>query len=202
MVISAIKIQSKNKQRVNVYVEGTYKFSLDIFQVGELGLKVGREYSNAELLALQSESEFGKAYGRAIELISRRPRSVKELYDYAFRKKWDRDLTDRVVQRLLERKHLNDKSFTRFWIAARAAGKPMSKRALQVELRRKGIASDVIEATLIGEDESGYDELSALKQIISKRRHRYDDERKFIAYLARQGFGFSDIISALKKDEA
>ena len=60
MKITDISLQARDKNRVNVSVDGTYRFSLDVFQVGELGIKVGREYTDDELTALEDESQFGK----------------------------------------------------------------------------------------------------------------------------------------------
>jgi len=199
MVITAIEIQAKNKDRVNVYVDGKYSFSLDIFQVGELGIKVGREYDEAALNTLREESEFGKAYGRALELIARRPRSVKEMNEYAFKKKWDERLKARIIERLSQKGYLDDMAFARFWVRARAAGKPMSRRALHAELRQKGIDSAIIEDALQDEGNE-YDELAALRELVKKRRARYVDEQKFIAYLARKGFSFDAIKRALSDD--
>jgi len=199
MVITAIEIQAKNKDRVNVYVDGKYSFSLDIFQVGELGIKVGREYDEAALNTLREESEFGKAYGRALELIARRPRSVKEMNEYAFKKKWDERLKARIIERLSQKGYLDDTAFARFWVRARAVGKPMSRRALHAELRQKGIDSAIIEDALQDEGNE-YDELAALRELVKKRRARYVDEQKFIAYLARKGFSFDAIKRALSDD--
>ena len=199
MVITAIEIQAKNKDRVNVYVDGKYSFSLDIFQVGELGIKVGREYDEAALNTLREESEFGKAYGRALELIARRPRSIKEMNEYAFKKKWDERLKARIIERLSQKGYLDDMAFARFWVRARAVGKPMSRRALHAELRQKGIDSAIIEDALQDEGNE-YDELAALRELVKKRRARYVDEQKFIAYLARKGFSFDAIKRALSDD--
>jgi regulatory protein len=194
MKITAISPQQRNQQRVNISVDGKYSFSLDIFQVGELDIRIGKEYTEAELTALQEESEFGKAYGRAIELIARRPRSEREMEQYARKKLWSPELAERVISRLKDRAYLSDESFARFWVGARVAGKPISRRKLVAELRAKGVASDIIEKAMAGGE---HDELEDLKAIIEKRRHRYDDEQKLLAYLARQGFSYEDIKRAL-----
>ena len=86
MKITDISLQTRDKNRVNVSVDGKYRFSLDVFQVGELGIKVGREYTDDELTELEDESQFGKLYARAMEYCLARPRSVKELRDYLWRK--------------------------------------------------------------------------------------------------------------------
>ena len=61
MKITDISLQARDNNRVNVSVDGEYRFSLDVFQVGELGLKVGREYTNDELTALEDESQRTRA---------------------------------------------------------------------------------------------------------------------------------------------
>ena len=67
MKITAISAQQKDKNRVNIMVDGAYRCSLDIFQVGELGIKTGKEYSEEELIELEQESQFGKLYARTLE---------------------------------------------------------------------------------------------------------------------------------------
>ena len=67
MKITDISLQARNPDRVNVSVDGKYRFSLDILQVTELGIKIGREYSEEELVELENESQFGKLYARALE---------------------------------------------------------------------------------------------------------------------------------------
>jgi regulatory protein len=43
--------------------------------------------------------------------------------------------------------------------------------------------------------------MSELQKIIAKKRSRYDDEQKFMAYLARQGFSYDDIKEALREED-
>jgi hypothetical protein len=41
MKITGITAQQRDKNRINVMVDGKYRFSLDILQLGDLGIKVG-----------------------------------------------------------------------------------------------------------------------------------------------------------------
>ena len=114
MKITGISQQTKNKNRVNVMVDGKYRFSLDIFQVGDLGIKVGKDYTDEELTELETESQFGKVYARALEYCLMRPHSAKEVRDYLYRKTRDTrtktggvkkgvsaEITARAVERLV-----------------------------------------------------------------------------------------------------
>ena len=196
-------------------VDGKYRFSLDVFQVGELGLKVGREYSDDELTALEDESQFGKLYARAMEYCLTRPRSVKELRDYLWRKTRQikkrspktseiierpgvkSEITEWVLERLIEKKYLDDEKFARFWLEHRFLQKGTSIRRLKLELVQKGIDREMINQ-LIAENIRSDDE--ELQKIIAKKRYKYaDDQQKFMAYLARQGFSYDDIRAALEE---
>ncbi len=210
MKITSIGIQARDKNRVNVSVDGKYRFSLDVFQLGSLGIKVGAEYDEAEIVALEQESLFGKLYARALEYCFMRPHSSKEVRDYLYRKtRLTRTktgelkegvsvkLTTRVFDRLVEKGYINDQSFARFWIENRSLKKGASKRKLSAELSAKGIDRSITEQ-LLGETERT--DADELQKVILKKRNRYPDEQKLIAYLARLGFSYDDIKSALRED--
>ena len=207
MKITALKVQARDKGRVNIFVDGKYRFSLDITQVADLGIRNGAEYSEAELAELENESQFGKLYARSLEYALTRPRSQREMRDYLYRKTRDTrtktgsikkgasvELTERVFDRLIQKGYVNDEKFARFWAENRNVRNGTSKRKLQAELTAKGVDRTIVEAVLQESDRSDNDEL---KKIIAKKAARYDDRQKFIAYLARQGFHYDDIQSAL-----
>ena len=216
MKITNLSTQQRDPNRINIFVDGKYRFSLDISQVTSLGVKVGLEYSEQELADLEQESQFGKLYARALEYCLMRPHSAKEVRDYLWRKTRttryrskktgeikerpgvSQTLTDRVYDRLVYKSYVNDEAFTRFWVENRNQTKGMSRRKLEAELRSKGVSNEVIERHL---RESGRDDASELRKIIAKKRNRYPDETKFIQYLARQGFSYDDIKSAFGDED-
>jgi regulatory protein len=210
MKITSISVQAKNKDRVNVSVDGKYAFSLDFYQVTELGVKVGQEYDEESLHALLDASAFGKLYGRALEYCFMRPHSAREVRDYLYRKTRptrnkdgserpgvSQTLTERVFERLNEKGYIDDEKFTRYWVENRSMTKGVSKRKLNNELRTKGVSSNVIDQALAVTERSDEDEL---QKIIFKKKARYPDEQKFMAYLVRQGFSYDDVKQALNKN--
>ena len=109
--ITDIRQAVKNENRVNIYVNGKYKFSLDVAQVVELGVKKGKAITVEELAEYKKASEYGKAYQRALEWVLVRPRSVRELREYLRRRRklseakerkdsWqkEKEITDMVVR--------------------------------------------------------------------------------------------------------
>jgi len=212
MKITALTTQQKDPIRVNVMVDGKFRFSLDIYQLADLGVKVGREYGEQELTELETESQFGKLYARALEYCLMRPHSSREVRDYLYRKTLNtrykskrtgelkerlgvsKAVTERVFDRLAEKGYIDDEKFARFWVENRNLRKGASKRKLQAELQSKGIDRPIIEKYLAGTTRRDEDEL---QKIIAKKRSRYEDEQKFMQYLARQGFSYDDIKAAL-----
>jgi len=208
MKITAITAQVRDANRVNVAVDGKYRFSLDILQFGELGIKVGKEYSEAELVALEDESKFGKLYTRTLEYVLIRPRSQREVRDYLYRKTRDTrtkigtirkgasvELTQRVFDRLMDKGYISDEKFARFWIENRNVRKGTSMRKLSAELSAKGVERTIIEQLL---SETDREDSNELQKIIIKKRARYPDPQKFMSYLARQGFSYDDIKANLE----
>ncbi len=207
MKITGISAQKKDKNRINIMVDGKYRFSLDIFQYADLGIKVGQDYTDEELTALETESQFGKAYTRALEYCLMRPHSSKEMRDYLYRKTRDTrtktgevkkglnpEITARVFDRLVEKGYIDDEKFTRYWIENRNLTKGMSARKLTAELRAKGVEVSTIEQFLKESERGDTDEL---QKVMTKKRARYPDDQKFIQYLMRQGFRYDDIKEAL-----
>ena len=84
--ITDIRQVVKNPERVNVFVDDAFSFSLDVSQVVDFKLKVGMEISEEQLAEYKNASEFGKLYQRALEWVLVRPRSEKEVNDYLMRK--------------------------------------------------------------------------------------------------------------------
>ncbi len=210
MKITAITSQVRDKDRVNVSVDGKYRFSLDIMQVVELGIKIGKEYSEAEMIELEEESQFGKLYSRALEYALMRPHSQREVRDYLYRKTRDtrtklgevrkgvsKELTERVFDRLVLKGYVDDEKFASFWVENRNLRKGSSMRKLSAELSAKGVDRAIIEKLLADSDR---DDPNELQKIIAKKRSRYEDENKLIAYLARQGFSYDDIKEALASE--
>jgi regulatory protein len=212
MKITGVTAQVKNQNRLNVMVDGVYRFSLDMFQYADLGIRIGREYSEDELVALETESQFGKVYARALEYCMMRPHSTKEVRDYLYRKTRDTrtktgelrsgissEIAGRVLERLLEKGYVNDDNFTTYWIENRQLTKGASRRKLVAELRAKGVDQSVIDRFMAATTRSDDDEL---RKVLQKKRARYPDDQKLIQYLARQGFGFDDIKQAMAESDA
>lgn len=186
--ITELKQGVKNPNRVNVFINGKFSFSLDLAQVVDFKLKVGLEISEEQLDEYKKASEFGKLFQRALEKALTRPHSEKEIRDYLYKKiyekKLDKSYINNIVERLKNKNYVNDYKFAEYYAENRFVKKGISRKRLAMELMKKGVAKDIIDEVL----EKRNDEEEILK-IIAKKRAKYDDE-KLIMYLCRQGFSF------------
>lgn len=214
-IITDIKQAVKNQNRANIFVNGKYRFSLDIFQLTQLNIKVGSKFTKTEIENLEQQSEFGKLYALALNYCLMRPHSKKEISDYLWKKTLNRKLKNRktgefyekkgvskisveqVLNRLIEKKYIDDEKFAKFWVENRNQRKGSSIKKLKSELFSKGVSSDIIEQVL---SESNRNDEDEIQKIIAKKAKKYTDEQKLIAYLARQGFSFDEIKKALSKE--
>jgi len=213
--ITAISAQARNPDRVNISVDGKFRFSLDVFQLTDLGVKLGKECTEEELAALENESSYGKLYTKVLEYSMLRPHSSREMRDYLWRKTREtkykartgeiksragvaQAVADRVYDRLVEKGYIDDEKFARWWVENRNLRKGTSRRKLQAELQAKGVAASIIASIL---EDSGRNDEDELAKIIAKKRNKYPDEQKLMQYLARQGFSYDDIKSALAEDK-
>ena len=199
IVITDMKSGVKNPERVNIYVNGVFAFSLDVAQVVDYKLKVGVVIDVARFEELRKASEFGKLYQRALEWVLLRPRSVRETRDYlnkkVYEKKLDKSYVDEALGRLCDKGYIDDYKFAEFWVQNRFVKKGVSRKRLSMELMRKGISSEVIHEVLDGRDDE-----EELRKMVAKKRSRYDDAEKLMAYLVRQGFSYDLVRKVVNED--
>ena len=191
--ITDLRPAAHNENRVNIFIDDEFAFSLDISQVIDFKIKRGQQVTEEDLVKFRKASNFGKLYQRTLEWVLARPRSVCETRDHLKKKKFQKpeyEISDEdieaVISRLIAKGYLDDVKFTTYYIENRFQKKGISVKRLKMELQKKGIAGDCIEQAL---KEVGRSDKEEIQKIITKKRSRYDDD-KLISYLVRQGFDF------------
>ncbi len=200
MKITRIVEQEKQKGRYSLFVDGKYAFSLSESALLQSKLAVSQELGAADLKRWKQASADDKINAGALRYAAMRLRSTWEMEQYLRRKGTSPALAEDILNKLSNIDLLNDESFAQIWVQNRLLLRPTSKRKLQQELRAKRIADEIIEQAVMQEDGAG--EQTALREIIVKKRNlpKYKaDPLKLMQYLARQGFSYDDIKSALRE---
>lgn len=201
MKISALKQQVKNPQRVSVFVDDKYEFSLSLDEVVKYKVKNGDELDKAALKKYKQISQDGKLRARCLEWLLNRPHSTREFRDYLYRKKADPALSEKLIEEFSAKGYLNDTKFAAWFIDLQSR-KNKSQRAIRAELLKKGIAGEALDQAL---EENEIDELAALKEIIAKKQKlsRYKkDPLKLAQYLTSQGFSYQEVKKCLNNNSA
>jgi regulatory protein len=198
--ITRISQQAKQHNRYSIYVDSLYSFSLSESALLASSLVSGRELTVADVTAYKATSIDDKLYGRALRYVAMRPRSTWEIEFYMTRKEATTEMIKLTVTKLTDIGLLDDRKFATSFVHDRQLLRPTSKRKLSLELRKKHIASDIIDEVL---RESVSSDGTALQEIVDRKRlqTKYQDDLKLMQYLARQGFSYGDIKSALRQDD-
>jgi regulatory protein len=197
--ITAIEVQKRRTDRVNIDLDGEFAFSLAA--VVAAGLKVGLCLEAERIATLQAADADESAYQRALRLLRMRDRSESELRTHLQRRKTPEDVVERTLARLRQRRHTDDRRFTRSWVQNRTDFRPRGRRALAWELQRKGISSEIVQSELAKIDEAALAHQAGLKKARQLTAADWQEFRKKVsAHLARRGFPTSIIaptVSAL-----
>lgn len=190
-------IRPRRKGLSAVYIDGEYALSLDTQTLLEHRIDIGREFDDEELHDLIESSNERRAKEKALWLISYRSHSKKELRD-KIRRTCDRQSAEKAVERMEELGLVNDRDYAERCAQTLIFTKHMSKRGAAMELRRKGIESEIIDEVL-GDIE--VDEREQIQAVIERKYPKIGDEkirRRAVAALQRLGYGWEDIKAVIE----
>jgi len=107
-----------------------------------------------------------------------------------------------TIDKLLEKKWLDDLDFARQWIENRNTFRPRSERLLAYELRLKGLADDKIKQAL--EKYAGDENELAYQAGIKKAKQcqhesKFDFQKKVGGFLGRRGFHYGIVKPAVER---
>jgi regulatory protein len=189
-VITGLVIQQRNKERVNVFVDGEFACGVSLDTAARL--YKGQQLSPDELAALRQEGQEDLVYQAAVRYVGRRPRSETEVTRYLARKGHDEALIAKIVERLRRQGYIDDSAFAQFWVENRNRFRPRGQAALRYELRQKGVEGETIDAALTDQDDERA-AWAALEPKLDRWRglEQAEFEQKAMGHLARRGFGYA-----------
>ena len=148
-----------------------------------------------------------KTFDRAVNLLTYKARSIKELRERLLEKDWTNEqIVDEVIEKLKSYNYLNDETFAKNLAASKLRQKPMGKRLLQQKLSLKKLDKETVETAM----EKAFEEMpedELIDRAIAKRLRlkgkpeTREDAKKFYDYLLRQGFSY-DLVSSKMRELA
>jgi len=200
VIITAITPSPRKPGRFTIQVDGLERVTLSLDVIERLRLGAGAVLDDRIALAVEREAAILETYDRALNMLAVRGRSTAELRRLLLRKGEAADCVEAAIQHLLTAGLLDDASFARQFARSKALGAGLSRRRLQQELARRGVARDVsnvaIEEALA---EEGIDDATSIERVARKklptlaRLDAATQRRRLSAFLARRGYDFDDI---------
>jgi regulatory protein len=201
--ITAITPIPRRAGRFDVQVDGESMATLALDAIERLQLSIGRSVEGLEE-RIAAESAQLKVYDRALNMLALRSRASAELTRSLVRKGEPREHVDRAIARLQEQGLLDDAAFAQSFTRARVLGANQSRRRVQQDLSRKGVARDVSEAAIATVfEEEGVDQRELVEAAARKKLRSLTKlepvvrRRRLYGFLARRGYDPDDIRRAM-----
>ena len=195
MVVTAIKESSPGRFRVEFDSGETLSSTLEA--VTDARLYVGMELDEDAFETLRRSSSRALERQKALEILSRRPYSRRELKDKLLRRGTDEQDAEDCVAWLAERGFLADGEYAGA-VARHYSAKGYGAGRVKSELRRRGIGRELSEQTL-SELPENTEKLDAfIARRLSDPSDR-DSVRKLSAALFRRGYSWEEIRAALRR---
>ncbi|HJU69179.1 MAG TPA: regulatory protein RecX [Gemmatimonadaceae bacterium] len=147
-----------------------------------------------------------RTYARSLDMLARAPRSVRDLRRRLLLKGEMEAHVDAAIERLTAAGLLDDAAYARAFVRSKVASQGFSRRRLQQELAKRGVARDVADAAIVEVlhddeiDEAANVERAALKKL--RTLAGVDEEtqrRRLYAYLARRGYSVDQVRVVLER---
>lgn len=166
--ITDLKSGVRDQNRVNVFIDDKFTFSLDVSQVVDFHLKVGKTLSKQEIKDLEHASEYGKLYSSTLEWVLTRPHSVKETREYLERKRKKREF-DNKIRRENRKKLKEDPEFKQ---RAKTYKIPTKERKMFTKADIEKVIEALLEKKYLNDQRFAewYIENRSVKKGVSRRR--------------------------------
>jgi regulatory protein len=200
-IITGIKAGKNPRiKRSNVFLDGKFAFSLDTEVIFKQGLKVGQELSIGQIEGLTVSDRFQSCFNAALQFLSYRARSESETRTRLQKRGYEGTEIEKTIEQLKQTHLLDDAAFAEYWKENRNSFRPRSQRMLNLELRRKGLAGEIIKEATADVDETGnaYRAATAKARTITGTDYQVF-RQKLGGFLQRRGFGYGVISKTVKQ---
>lgn len=201
MKITSIEPQ-RNKNRVNVYVDDLFTIGIDLELKYKHKLEVGMEVDDNFIKEVLKAEEQNKVTNHALNLLSFRQRSEKEIYTALKRKDYEEVYIEKAIEYCRDQKYLDDRAFAKAFIKDKLNINKLGEQRIKYELQKKGVSQAIIDDVLVLDRD---DQFEAAFQLAEKKlpSYRNDDKnavyRKLSGFLQRKGYSF-EIVSKVMRE--
>lgn len=195
MIITGITLQTKNTERVNLFVDGEFYAGVSALSAYKFRLEVGMEIDKPQLDKVLLDSDKDKAFDYALTYISKYTPTEKILKNKLYEKGYGKVVVEYVADKCKGYGYINDEEYARSYVALNSNIK--GKNRLKMELRAKGVDEKYIQSALDKMPDSNACEELAKKHSKNQDLHDPKYRAKLIRFLQYRGYEWEDISQAL-----
>lgn len=192
--ITKIEKQKNDGSRVNVFIDSVFKSGLDGFIALKHRLKAGQKISDEDFNEIIVESDGQKAFEKALSILTKRPKTEKQIRQYLKEKEYAAAAVESAVEKLYYYNYLNDKSYCESFVSFHK--KEWGVKRLKIELRQDGVADEIIEEVLSESGNQAEEAYLLAAKYVSRKEFNKD---KIFNFLYSKGFLSDDISKAVSK---
>ncbi len=191
-------VKNGKGDKVHIHIGDSYFMTVDYAYLADLGIYDGMSVDGVDLDELKDKICKRRAYNKAVDLLSRRDHSKKELTDKLVAKGHG-EYACYAAEKLERYGYLDDRRFASLFANELIRLKSYGKRRVEQELYRKGIDREII-SDVLSECDFPTENLTVL---IERKYLKYlSDEKginKTVNALLRLGYSYSQIKDAIKE---
>lgn len=172
-------------ENCRVLLENGFSLILSMETIYKSSLCVGAEISEEKLSQIHIENEKGKAFDKAIKLLSKVGKSKKEVKEYLLQKGYLPQVVEFTIAKLEEYKYLNDELFAKDFVSCNKNLK--GKKMISYLLAQKGINKEIIDNALLDFNEFS-PALKIAEKYMKNKDYDYKNKQKLYAHLLAKGY--------------
>jgi regulatory protein len=202
--VTALVAQVQQRGRVNLFIDGEFALGISHTTLVRERLAVGAVIDEPAWQRLVTAESADRTFQRALRLLERRARTQHELRQRLQRAGIEAALIESTLDRLRELGLLDDADYAERYVAERNRLSPRGQRALQAELRSRGVAPELVQQTIAAQDPAEEPErLLRLAEQVLPRYLRSPDwltfQRRLGGFLLRRGFSAAAVQPLLRR---
>ena len=187
--VTIVETRRDARGRIKATLDTGASFTISPSIAAEAGICDGQTMSVTDLTKLKHTDAVHRSLSSALRYLGPRPRSEAEIASRLRRYGFDAPTIRQSILALKQRGLVDDAGFARFWQENRTSFNPRSRRLIELELRQKGVAPEIIAEAINGIDEESAAYHAAQKKKRSLTGLDYSSFYKRVgSFLRRRGF--------------
>ncbi len=205
ITISAVEPQKRKKDRYNIYAGGEYLCSLSAQSLVVFGIKEGKQIDIEKLKNAVEADNTQYAFDSAVNLLSFKMRTKKEITDKLLDKKIDEEAVKKAIKKLEDYGYLNDEEYAVLFVQSAVSEARYGRKVVEYKLKQKGIGDDIIDKTMLIFNEDEEREIASKHYWTLKEKYKKEEQMKrkskIYSNMARRGFSYDIINSLIAEDD-